>query len=122
MVRRAHETIINLVEIINDKIRDRTDACAISFDFTSAFDTVDHGLIMAVMKMFGFPEKMLHILKLILNGRCARVVNDAGILSKPFSIGRGVPQGDVHSPLTFIIATAPLFEELLSSGLALANG
>lgn len=36
-------------------------------------------------------------------------------MGKPFTIGRGVSQGDLHSPLTFIIVVAPLIAMLEST-------
>ena len=113
--RRAHEVILSLSGEINNKVRNHEKACAISFDFAAAFDSVDHDYILEVHRMMGFPNRMLNMLKTLINNRNARIVGDDGKLGKPFTIGRGVPQGDLHSPLTFIISIAPLIAKLEST-------
>lgn len=56
---------------------------------------------------------MIGALKTMIGKRTARIIDDRGTLSKPFAIRRGIPQGDLHSPLTFIILTSPLLENLI---------
>lgn len=62
---RAHEALVNLSELINQDVESDAASCAIRFDFASAFDKVDHGYTLAVMRLFGFLEKMIGILTLM---------------------------------------------------------
>ena len=115
-IRRAHEVLLNLSEEISLRAMDTASSCAISFDFAAAFDTIDHNYIYEVMKFYKFPSFMISALKTMIGKRNARIITDEGELSIPFAIRRGVPQGDLHSPLTFIIATSLLLENLLHVG------
>lgn len=86
--------------------------CAILFDFAAAFDSIDHAYLMSSMNLFNMLNMMCSMLKTLITGRTAQIVDDQSELSRPFEIGRGVPQGDLHSPLTFILGMAPLLIEL----------
>ena len=110
--RRAHEVIINLAGYAKKIIEKNHKGCIISFDFAQAFDTVDHNYIREVFRLYEFPITTINMLKTLITGRNARIIDDNNNLSIPFTIGRGVPQGDLHSPLTFIIAISPLLAEL----------
>lgn len=59
---------------------------------------------------------MMKILETMITNRNARVVDDNWKLCRLFNIGKGVPQGDLHSPLTFIIAISLLLLELKHGG------
>ena len=98
---------MNLAEAMNDEVLLEGDSCAISFDFASAFITVARGYIIAVMDIFSFPNKMKEILKLMITGMTARIVDDNENLSRPFIIRPGVPQGDIHSLLTLYLHRHP---------------
>lgn len=109
--RRFYEVILNLTDTIA-KHESEAAKCALSFDFVAALDSVDHVYLLSTMKLFNLSNSLNHMLKSLISGRTAHIVDDLNNLSKPFEIGRGVPQGNLHSPLTFIMGEAPLLIEL----------
>jgi len=71
----------------------------ISFDFTKAFDKVDHQLLLNKLSSF-LPHTLILIIANYLKGRKQRVqINN--VFSSYCDIDCGVPQGSVLSPLLF---------------------
>jgi len=71
----------------------------ISFDFTKAFDKVNHQILLNKLSVI-LPPKLVHILSSYLKERKQRVkINDS--YSDYCNIDCGVPQGSVLSPLLF---------------------
>ena len=77
-------------------------------DFEKAFDSVNFKFLVAALEMFGFGERFVNWIKIILgcnkgsNFRGVTVVN--GNISTPFNINRGCRQGDPISGYLFILA------------------
>ena len=66
-----------------------------------AFDTLSHNFLDKVLKFFGFGPTFRGSLSLIGKNRTACILLDNGLSSRNFGLGRGRPQGDNISPLTF---------------------
>jgi hypothetical protein len=91
-----------LVETLRNALDDGDDAMVVMLDFTKAFDTVDHALLLFKLTYYGFDDKLILLIKNYLTNRTIKVkVNDAISHSKTINIG--VPQGSVLGPLLFII-------------------
>ena len=108
--RSNHSTLTALLKITDDifKAIDQTHiTLLILLDYSKAFDTVNHALLLAKMKKFGLHNSTLNWFNSYLSGRCQRVMcNDSQ--SEWGFMFNGVPQGSVLGPLLFTILVSDL--------------
>ena len=75
----------------------------IYFDFSKAFDTVHHGLLLNKLKLqYHIEERMLKFFKNYLKDRTPRVVLD-NCVSNEVEVLSGVPQGSILGPQLFVL-------------------
>lgn len=85
----------------------------ISFDLDHAFDRVDRGFLLGVMRSMGFNERFLLLLERIMSASYSRLLVN-GKLTQKFPIERSVRQGDPLSMHLFVLYLHPLLVKLLS--------
>jgi hypothetical protein len=119
--RKFHSTETALLKVFSDLCRaiDDGNTCLLGLlDLSSAFDTVDHEILLSRLEItFGFNGLVLQWLKSYLTGR-TQVVRIAGCCSEPSALCSGVPQGSILGPLLFILYTAPVLEIINKHGLS----
>lgn len=71
-------------------------------DFRRAFDSVPHALLYDKLHKIGISSKFIRILKSLYDIACLQV-KSGGYLSNEFDITEGVLQGEMLSPLLFIL-------------------
>jgi sorting nexin-29 len=69
-------------------------------DFKNAFDSINQTKLLESLVSFGIPRKIERLVKITLEGAQATVIVD-GKISVPFTIDKGVRQGDVLSATLF---------------------
>ena len=74
----------------------------IYLDFSKAFDSVNHELLIHKCNTLGIRGSLLNWIKAYLRGRCQRVIIE-GKYSPWVSCTSGVPQGSILGPLLFIL-------------------
>ncbi|XP_043470936.1 uncharacterized protein LOC122504103 [Leptopilina heterotoma] len=75
------------------------------FDFSKAFDSVPHTILLSKLKAIGLSGSVIRWFASYLSGRTQAVVGPDGELSEWGHIGTGVPQGSVLGPLLFLLYT-----------------
>ena len=73
---------------------------ALFMDLSKAFDTINHDLLIAKLKAYGFSKEALKLMKSYLKNRKQKVqINNK--FSSERDVIAGVPQGSIDSPLLF---------------------
>lgn len=103
--RQQHSTETALLKVTDD-IRlamDRSQCTLLTlFDFSKAFDTVNHNILLAKLYNLGFAENPLSWVKSYLSGRRQCVCHD-NVTSDYKTVTCGVPQGSILGPLLFTV-------------------
>ena len=119
--RSTHRQLTHLLHDIEDAAHSKRDLFAAYFDFSSAFNMVDHDKLLQTMYDLGIPVDVIETVKGIYNGATTHMYlnNTQG---KPIQITRGTIQGDTLSPLLFIIFIEPLLRWLQAGGRGYKQG
>ena len=82
-------------------------------DFSRAFDTIDHNILIEKLKLYGFDEISLKFIKTYMASRVQKpTVN--GFTSSQTSVTYGTAQGSILGPLIFILCVNDIFKSLNS--------
>ena len=101
--RRGHSTqhaLINATENLYKSLDQKFNTLGIFIDFSKAFDTVSHDILLCRLKHYGIKGKMLDLLEIYLTNRYQYVSYGNNVSSK-LQVGLGVPQRSVLGPLLF---------------------
>jgi hypothetical protein len=104
-----HGIILN--ELLHDASRRKKDLIATAIDFTNAFGSVPHELIMSAMKQRNFPEWTQKIVADMYDG-ASSTIEIRGGRSNKIAWRRGVKQGCPLSPLLFNLCLEPLLQAI----------
>ena len=86
-------------------------------DFSKAFDTINHGFLLAKLKAYGFSKKALSFMCSYLNNRRQRVkINNK--FSSLKEVIAGVPQGSIDGLVLFNLFINDLFFFICFSNLS----
>ena len=109
--RIGHSTETALLKLYNDLVLSADSgksSILLGLDFTAAFDTVDHSLLLDVLeKSFGITDSCLKWFDSYLSQRSSFVSIDSSH-SSIVSFNYGVPQGSILGPLLYILYTSEL--------------
>ena len=108
--RKNHSTFTALLKItydILDSIDDSNITLLIFLDFSKAFDTVNHKILLAKLKILGFQNDTCEWIHSYLSNRSQQVLC-GNVSSDWIHIENGVPQGSILGPLLFTILVSDM--------------
>jgi hypothetical protein len=103
--RKKHSTttaLIVLVDKILNGFNNGEVTLGIYLDFSKAFDTINHSILLKKLSKYGIRGIALNLLDSYLSNR-RQFVSFNGCQSNSLSISCGVPQGSILGPLLFIL-------------------
>ena len=103
--RKNHSTELAAMEVtvkIFENLDKKKLPLAIFLDFSKAFDTIDHEILLYKLSHYGIKDTALSWFKSYLSNR-TQYVQYKDIASTELTITTGVPQGSILGPLLFII-------------------
>ncbi|KAK2899414.1 hypothetical protein Q8A73_012543 [Channa argus] len=118
--KRGHATetaLLTVVEYLGAAKATGQSSVLILLYLSSAFDTVNHQILLSTLSYLGISGSALDWLCSYLSGRTFKV-SWWGYLSHSHSLSTGVPQGSVLGPLLFSIYTSSLGAIIHSHGLS----
>ena len=94
------------------KVSKKTSVLMISLDLSSAFDTVQHDILINILKnSFQFSGTVANFFDSYLRNRTMKVLIP-NALSESIKQETGVPQGSILGPILFLLYLSPLFDKL----------
>ena len=94
----CYTALLQMTEDWKNSIDNREAVAAVAVDLSIALDAVNHRLLLAKRKAYGFSPYTLEMMSSYLLG-CQQCVSVAGLCSNFKSIKTGVPQGSFLGPL-----------------------
>ena len=96
------DAILEFLDNAYESLNNKKYLLAIFLDFSKAFDTISHDILLKKLEYMGFRGPILNILKSYLSNR-KQFVSIGGSTSETLETTIGVPQGSTLGPLLFII-------------------
>lgn len=101
--RREHSTCTSLLNLTDEIFNAKNNSkCSImsALDYTQAFDSVNHDMLISKLKYFRFDSSVLDWMATYLGGR-SQITKVKGQISSPLGRMVGVPQGSCLGPILF---------------------
>lgn len=97
----CESAILEVSEVIRNAMDKNEAVILVLIDFSKAFDTIIHNLLVDKLKLrFGFSEHSCALVGSYLNARTSFIASNKS-LSQPVANKRGVPQGSILGPMLF---------------------
>ena len=95
--------MITYVDYLSQNLNNKSETDVIYFDFSKAFDSVNHDIILKKLKeQYDINGYLLQFIKEYLKDRKQAIIID-GKFSSFSSVQSGVPQGSILGPLLFVL-------------------
>jgi len=94
--------LLNVINMIHSTQKEKKSALIIAIDFRKAFDSINHSFIDTCLKTLNFGESFRKWVQLFFTNRETYLMMNGFMEEKNF-LQQGVPQGDILSPLIFIL-------------------
>ena len=100
--RSTSDAMLNFTDAIYDTFNESKFCISVLLDFSKAFDTVNHEILLRKLYLLGIRSTSLQWFKSYLHDRKQYVCINSSC-SPTLSINTGVPQGSILGPLLFIL-------------------
>ena len=114
------DALLSLVCSFQSALDKGSESCAISLDFSAAFDRINHVALIYRLQLLGIGGLILNIIKNFLTARTQQVVID-GFRGSIVPVVSGVPQGSVLGPTLFILFTSDMWSQVTNPLIAYAD-
>ena len=105
------EPIHILNNIMEDARENNKELWILLQDMSKAYDRVNRKHLWMAMRRIKLPDKFISIIENSLKNRFNRVITDVG-LTQEYRMENGIDQGEIMSPLLWIIYYDPLFTKI----------
>ena len=107
-IQEHNHFIRDIITLAHDK---QIQATILSLDQTKAFDQVSHSYLHKTLEHCNFGPYFRKWIQILYKEPTSQILTNH-TLSEPYSIGRGLMQGDSLSPLLYVLTLEPLLEKI----------
>jgi hypothetical protein len=109
--KSTHEPIHILNAIMEDARESKKELWILMQDMSKAYDLVNRDNLLKALNRIRLPRKFIDFISNSLKHRTNQIITDFGF-TESYKVGNGIDQGEIMSPLLWVIYYDPLFSKI----------